>query len=239
MSWHFSQALEAEYLAASSSDGTPSQLWSTSPFAPDDLCSAKMKDTSHRSPFGMMFVPSTDAHGTALLTWFQEASRAKTYLPPEREPGFRENDLAFGAKWLGSFAKWDPNGYWSKTAPFSFLEDSEPFLGTWPLWGTMRNGECWERTIPAPRIRGKEFGSWATPQASDCRRVVSTFGSTLRNRKDVPELGTVAGWLNPELSEWLMGWPEGWTACEPLETDKYRQWCLRHSNSSQTTFRTK
>ena len=239
MSWHFSAALVAEYLEASSSDGTQSPPWSSLPFAPDDSCSAKMKDTSHRSPFGTMFVPSMDTLGTELLTWFLEGSRAKTYQPPEREPGFLENDLACGAKWHGSFARLSQNGSWLKTAPFLFLEDSEPFLETWPKWGTMRNGECWERMTPEPRTKGREFGSWATPQASDCRRVVSTFGSTLRNKKDVPELGTSAGWLNPELSEWLMGWPEGWTACEPLGTDKFQQWRQWHSDSFQITFRMK
>jgi len=25
-----------------------------------------------------------------------------------------------------------------------------------------------------------------------------------------------------------MGWPVGWTDCEPLETDKYRQWLRLH-----------
>lgn len=98
MSWHFSQALVEGYLEASSLDGTQSPPWSSLPFAPDDLCSTKMKDTSHRSPFGTMFVPSTDAIGTELLTWFLEDSRAKIYQPPEREPGFLENDLACGAK---------------------------------------------------------------------------------------------------------------------------------------------
>ena len=27
------------------------------------------------------------------------------------------------------------------------------------------------------------------------------------------------GRLNPEWVEWLMGWPIGWTACEPAETE--------------------
>jgi hypothetical protein len=78
----------------------------------------------------------------------------------------------------------------------------------------------------------KEYGSWATPQASDCRKVISTFGSTLRNRKNIPELGTDAGWINPELSEWLMGWPIGWTDLKPLETDKFREWQHSHGGYS-------
>ena len=182
MSWHFSQALVAEYLEASSSDGTQSPPWSSLPFAPDDSCSAKMKDTFHRSPFGTMFAPSTDAHSVALLTWFLEASRAKTYRPPERAPGFQENDLAFGSKWLGSFASLSPNGSWVKTAPFSFLEDSEPFSETWPRWGTMQNGECWGRMTPEPRTSEIGSGLLPTPRASEAahagRKTINHKGQT-------------------------------------------------------------
>ena len=32
------------------------------------------------------------------------------------------------------------------------------------------------------------------------------------------------GHLNPDWIEWLMGWPIGWTALKPLETDRFRLW---------------
>jgi len=32
----------------------------------------------------------------------------------------------------------------------------------------------------------------------------------------------------PELPEWLMGWPIGWTDLKPLETDRFQQWLLLH-----------
>ena len=32
----------------------------------------------------------------------------------------------------------------------------------------------------------------------------------------------------PELPEWLMGWPIGWTDCEPLEMDRFRAWQQEH-----------
>lgn len=38
----------------------------------------------------------------------------------------------------------------------------------------------------------------------------------------------VGGLLNPEWVEWLMGWPIGHTALEPLATDKYREWQQQH-----------
>ena len=33
----------------------------------------------------------------------------------------------------------------------------------------------------------------------------------------------------PELPEWLMGWPIGWTDLKPLETDRFREWQQQHS----------
>lgn len=34
--------------------------------------------------------------------------------------------------------------------------------------------------------------------------------------------------VHPELLEWLMGWPLGWSAAEPLETARFRQWLDSH-----------
>ena len=77
MSWHYSLALEEAFSEACSSAGAPSAPWRLTPTALDDSCSAKMKGTCHRSLFGLMFVPSTDAHGEELLTWFLEGFPAK------------------------------------------------------------------------------------------------------------------------------------------------------------------
>ena len=83
-------------------------------------------------------------------------------------------------------------------------------------------GEPWEgRMFPTPLSHNaKEL----TPCPSN------------KNRK-TPGLGTLAaygalgapGRLNPAWVEWLMGWPVGWTDCEPLAMDKYRLWQQQHS----------
>ena len=38
---------------------------------------------------------------------------------------------------------------------------------------------------------------------------------------------------SPELPEWMMGWPIGWTASEPLEMDKFQQWLRMRGAYSQ------
>ena len=40
------------------------------------------------------------------------------------------------------------------------------------------------------------------------------------------------GKLNPMWVEWLMGWPMGWTALQPLETGRFRQWLSQHGITS-------
>jgi DNA (cytosine-5)-methyltransferase 1 len=48
-------------------------------------------------------------------------------------------------------------------------------------------------------------------------------------RRTAKENGTyVPSSINPNLQEWLMGWPQDWTEIKPLETDKYRKWRLLH-----------
>jgi hypothetical protein len=39
------------------------------------------------------------------------------------------------------------------------------------------------------------------------------------------------GQLNPDWVEWLMGWPIGWTDCEPLGTDRFLLWWSLHGGS--------
>src|SRR5688572_29501512 len=109
MSWHFSWALVAEYWGASSSGGEPSATWYSSPTALDDSASDKMKDTCHRSPFGTMYVPSTDAHDAALLMWYRAAFPARTSVLPSsvEETGWTASAADSGVRWRGSFARWD------------------------------------------------------------------------------------------------------------------------------------
>lgn len=40
--------------------------------------------------------------------------------------------------------------------------------------------------------------------------------------------GATGGKLNPAWVAWLMNWPIGWTSLEPLETDRWQQWCRSH-----------
>jgi hypothetical protein len=43
------------------------------------------------------------------------------------------------------------------------------------------------------------------------------------------------GALNPPWVEWLMGWPIGWTAMQPLAMDRFQAWPHSHSEPCMTT----
>lgn len=303
MSWHYSQALEEAFSEACSSGGAPSARWRSMPTAPDDSCSDKMKDICHRSPFGMMFVPSTDARGEALLTWFLGAFPVRTSASQTpTATGSTARKAGSGESLRGSFARYDRDMSSWRTAQISLFGASDECLETWPRWGLMVDGACYPQKIlehgtgakgcgllptlqardwkdgtnPRPHgrhseslpvvlnnnprlptlratdgerggrgdllaiIRGKPNKHCRLPTltADDCKpagrvevteyRQKGRRTTVQRLRAAVTEPEQLGGTLNPNWCEWFMGWPIGWTASEPLETDRFQQWLLGH-----------
>lgn len=298
MSWLFSRAPEEAFSEACSSDGAPSAPWKSTPTALDDSCSDRMKGTCHRSPFGMMFVPSTDAHGEALLTWFLADSLARTSASPTATgPESTARRVGSGESLRGSFARYDRSMSSWRTAQISLLGASDECLETWPRWGLLVDGACYlqkplghgtcERgsgllptltvsgnynrkgaskksgdglatvvaRLPTLRATDGERGGRGdllavvkgrpnkhcrlpTLTANDCKpagkvevmeyRQENRRATVQRLRSAVTEPEQLGGTLNPDWCEWFMGWPIGWTASEPLETDRFQQWLLGH-----------
>ena len=163
MSWHYSLALEEAFSEACSSDGAPSAPWNSTPSASDDSCSDKMKGTCHRSPFGMMFVPSTDAHGEGLLTWFLVGFPARTSVRLDNEKALMANTPDCGERWLASFQKPDQSLYSSKILRICVLADLSECSKTLTAWGTTRRGVCLERKIVELHTRENACGLLPTP----------------------------------------------------------------------------
>ena len=255
MSWHYLQGQEE----ASSED----ICWDGERFVPSNgqttlvgYCLPDSETEScHDSPSGTMCRPSTGSRGEDELMSSAADSLAKIFPVLERARESLAKDRGCGHTWRGSSVKLNPSGSWLKTALSLLPEDSMPFCGTWPKWGTMRNGECWERLTPerptnatgsglwpTPTVTGnhnrkgasKNSGDglatavkWATPTCHDrkgksgAKRGRNAHGSECLTQQ-------AGGTLNPLWVEWLMGWPIGWTDCEPLETDKFQQWLRSH-----------
>lgn len=125
------------------------------------------------------------------------------------------------------------------------------------FWQTPVADDAMERTIGKWNSRGDpklsaEAKLWPTPCAQPANGTPARFlerkrewvarGSTMGITLSDLQLAAVAsergmegrGQLNPEWVEWLMGWPIGHTALEPLATAKYQEWLQQHSPYSQT-----
>ena len=170
MSWHFSQALVAEYSEGGCSDGGRCARSSES-LPPSGCCSpGKTTDALSPSRSGTMSAPSTESPGVEWWISSLEASRVRTSPPPEKAKASVESAADSGKKWHGSFAKWDHDSCSWKTHQFSLLGGLESFSETWPRWGMMRDGACWEQSIPAHLTNESESGSWPTIRSTDGER---------------------------------------------------------------------
>ena len=121
------------------------------------------------SQFGTILPPSTGDHGADSWTWSVAGSLVRISAQQERVQDSAGSVLDCGPKWPGSFAKWDRNSCSWKTRQYSLLGGLESFLETWPKWGMMCHGECWERPTLGHRTKGTESGSpalFATPAAN-------------------------------------------------------------------------
>jgi hypothetical protein len=86
----------------------------------------------------------------------------------------------------------------------------------------LAGGPSTQRTYPTPRTPS-ETGGGIGLDGGQRARAMDGYQ---------PELGS-AGQLNPAWVEWLMGWPIGFTALEPLATDRFQRWLRLHGCSSE------
>jgi len=186
----------------------------------------KMTAFSRLSRFGMTYKPLTESRGEELLTLFREDFRAKTF--PQRGGGLasKEKEAECGDKWQGSFTKYDPNSCSWKTHQCLLVGDLDEFSETWPQWGLMQDGECWEQIPLDLPTTEPEFGWLPTPIATDWKGGCSA----IRKDKGKPRTDSIRMYIktkfditypHPNFLEALMDWPLGWTELKPLVTDKF------------------
>ena len=233
MSWHFLQEGAAASWQHTCLDGAPSALLKLMPERETSFLTDSVTGFLNGSRSGMTCEPLTATHGAEALTLLPEAFPAKTSAAPARAPASTENDLAFGAKWPGSLARFDRDSFSWRTPQCSLFEDSEPCLETWPRWGLMHDGECWELPPLAHRTEENESGLLPTLTLISCehpgrfkrKEGQQTCISMELAKRDKWEVG---GKYSPSHAAWFMAWPEWWTDLGHSATDKYRLWRQRH-----------
>lgn len=169
------------------------------------------------------------------LTLCAGGSRAKTSAMPESALGSKELVADYGANTSESFARFDRDSSSWRTSQRCLFGGWIEFSGTWPPAGTMRNGECyrpanWERHT-------HESGCFALPTATKsdagCGEIMCETrpdSITGKPRKinangetwscGLGRIFRIATGLpiHPSFSEWLMGFPTGWSELERAET---------------------
>jgi hypothetical protein len=163
MSWLFSQVLVEEFLGENCLDGERSVQSNGNPIQQAYCAPDKMMDFSRLSRFGMTYKPLMETRGEELLMSYLAAFHALTLAQREKAQESMEKTQDSGEKWRGSFVKYDPDSHLWRTHQCSLLGDLEEFLETWPQWGLMRDGECWEQQMLAQTISVTAFGLLLNP----------------------------------------------------------------------------
>ena len=245
MSWLFSQALVEEYSEGISLVGEQSVQSSGKPTQQAYCAPDKMTAFSRLSRFGMTYKPLTATHGEALLMSYLAAFHAKTSQSRGGGRVLMATEAECGVKWRGSFTKYSQDLCLWKTHQCSLLGDLEEFSETWPQWGLMRDGECWEQRTLEQTIRGIESGfmgqTFPTPDASCGQRGTQPNWTPKRKSghqaqytinqavRDLEQSN--GGKLNPVWLEWVMGWPMHWTDLRPSEMAKSHYAQPQHGES--------
>jgi len=250
MAWHISTALLTAYENSLSSqgqevvssegnslDGAPFAPSNGNPIPPLYLPEGRMKAFSRLSRYGMTFKPLTEDLGADLLTWYLAASRARTSAPQEKVQASQESAAGCGRTWRGLLARYDPDTRSWRTAQYSLLGDLELYSETWPRWGTMRNGECSERCMPAhlteetasgfllPTVVKSDMRARRPSRNWDGSDLPSTLWVMCGGKEDgeKPPLK-----LHPEMAEWMLAWPTGWSGLQRSVTVKFQRWSALH-----------
>jgi hypothetical protein len=220
-------------------DGKPCALWNGTHTRRASWLPVKTTDACRLSQSGMTCKTLTDTHGEGLLTSFRAGFRARTFQPQERAQESTGPEAVCGGTWRELSVKFDPVTSSWRTRQDSLLVGLKEFSGTWPRWGMMRGGECWELPTPYGILEtrklimiAKGFGSvlrLPTILKSDSGGGQGPGGSVARmNRGKYLQLSSMAIhnlWpdsdkhgeltprehLNADWADWFMGWPIGWT----------------------------
>ena len=209
MSWLYSRVLVEEFLGDISLDGEQSVPLSGKPTQQAYCAPDKMTDFSRLSRFGMTYKPLTDTLGEELLTLYRAGFHAKTSQPLEKGQELMESEAECGEKWRGSFTKYDQDSSLWKTHQCSLLGDLEEFSETWPQWGLMRGGECWEQRTLEQTIRGTGFGLSPDGEATFHTPNTTGLDGGSNSRKALKK--RMESWPTPDANCGAMGTQELWT----------------------------
>lgn len=231
MSWLFSEAMMKAYGNSPSSlerveefsadtclDGEQCAPSSVQPIQQAYCSPDKMTEFSRLSRFGMTFRPLTEDRGEELLTSYLAGFHVKPIPRRLREKTLR---TISGRKCDGSWQMSLPGTYLPRTSRDVQLNGQRM---TSAQWVTNRDASAFRRKTWVLTTFGSDIGFLHTPTCT-----ANYSSPSMQKWPSCRSFVTVFGQPTPECHEWLMGWPTGWSALSPLETDKFRLWQQQHS----------
>lgn len=268
MSWHYSQALVAEYSEECSVDGERFALLKSSDM-PETYCwHDKTTESSNLFQYGTTCEPSMGDPGEDLLTWYRAAFLVRTSALRERCGDARAlgaYDPLYGGRCSELLNRFDRPMYSVKIHQHCEQMDSVRSSKNLPASGMLVDGSLSGLTLldliivdidygsvqlPTPTARDWKDTLGMNPKRKDGKTRLDRLPMLLFDHARAAGIYTTTNWANtdarivtlrgqveimitgrdycPELSEWLMGWPIGWTDFELLATVKFQQWQLWH-----------
>jgi hypothetical protein len=224
MSWHCSLALEEalsdQGLLVTASSVRLRTARTASRSSSDDKRTGVL--TPSRS--GTMLEPSKVHFSLGLMSYLLDSLAS-----PSPKPGVclpQPTSVIFGQRPLGSLAKRNQEECYWRTSPDLFGCTEALSSETFPIWGSIADGELYQHEMPEPRIYASVGGVWPTPTARDWKDSVYCSNVPVNKLlgRTVWEGPGSPGRLNPDWVEWLMGMPIGWTSLEPLAANEILSW---------------
>ena len=194
----------------------PSKSWSTR--EPSSACvspACRFGTTCERSAPTIQSAPecSTTYANTATRLSLPGAFLAKIFHARERARAYAEREADYGRNMRVSFAKFDPVSYSWKIPHFLFQGDLATFSQTWPRWGMMVRGECFQLPPWVQDTGATAFGELSGAGIEDGNAPARFFGTSpcrpqprsAKFRRSTPNLGEVVEEENRRLAE--SAWP--------------------------------
>lgn len=166
-----------------------------------------------------MSAPSSGKKSKRLMSCAGD-SRASKSLPAAKRAGLLEIHHS-GTRCVSPFASYDLGSSSWKMWGLWLLEDSEPFLATYPNSGSMRNGVAYRRVHWVRHSHGKGCSWLPTPTAT-----MNQLAPSMRKHPGCVRMQSILGTGGSPGVEWMekmMGFPVGWTALPPSATRSSRK----------------
>jgi hypothetical protein len=218
MSYLFSRALVEDYLLGTCLDGQLSVQLNSTPTPQAFLSLDRMMGRCRLSRYGMTLAPFTPDRGAALLTWFLAASRARRSVAHLADESSAKTS---GRRCDGSWQMSLPHVSLPRTFRKEQLKRRQTTCKRWiiPSDACLFPRRTWVLTT-----FGEGIGYLHTPTVT-----ANYSAPSMQKHPSARAFVRVFGKPSRSAHEWLMGWPTGWTALEPLATGRFHAWLQQHS----------